>query len=146
MGIYDSPSTSQSDMLKPENTEAPQEIQFSFPSSSSAYNFENGRQSSASFPHSQTRPQMQNLAPFSSVMSPTHEFWFPLVFVNELLSHVLSSEFSFYDVFRIIILQLSISCLAAFALLPVLSSVTLNYCEHHRAIQSCHGFNLIVKF
>ncbi|XP_058198566.1 uncharacterized protein LOC131314092 [Rhododendron vialii] len=66
VGIYESPSTSQSDMLKPENTEAPQEIQFSFPSSSSAYDFENGPQLNAPFPHSQTRPQMQNLAPFPS--------------------------------------------------------------------------------
>ncbi|KAI8525779.1 hypothetical protein RHMOL_Rhmol13G0256400 [Rhododendron molle] len=66
VGIYESPSTSQSDMLKPENTEAPQEIQFSFPSSSSAYDFENGQQLNAPFPHSQTRPQMQSLAPFPS--------------------------------------------------------------------------------
>ncbi|KAL6991386.1 hypothetical protein U1Q18_009499 [Sarracenia purpurea var. burkii] len=62
---YDSPSASQ---LKQENTEAPQENQYMFPSSSSNYNFGNGRQLNAPFLHSQTSLQMQNLAPFSSVM------------------------------------------------------------------------------
>jgi hypothetical protein len=68
VGSYDSPSTSQSDLLKPENTEAPREIQFSFPSSSS-YDFENGEKLNSPFAQPQTRPQMQNLASFSSAYS-----------------------------------------------------------------------------
>ncbi|XP_057494238.1 uncharacterized protein LOC130779587 isoform X1 [Actinidia eriantha] len=71
-GSYDSPSASQSEMLKQENSETSQEDQYAFPSSSSNYNFENGRQLDDSFPHSQTSPRIQNLAPFSSVMAHTN--------------------------------------------------------------------------
>ncbi|KAG5562200.1 hypothetical protein RHGRI_005064 [Rhododendron griersonianum] len=58
-GRSDSPSSSPPEVLKQENTEAPHENQYSFQSSTSSYNFENGQQLSS---------QMQNLAPFSSVM------------------------------------------------------------------------------
>ena len=65
-GSYDSRSASQPEAS--ENAEAPHENQYTFPSSSSNYNFENGQQLHAAFPHSQTSSQMQNLAPFSSVI------------------------------------------------------------------------------
>ncbi|XP_057466004.1 uncharacterized protein LOC130755592 isoform X2 [Actinidia eriantha] len=71
-GSYDSPSASQSEMLNQENNETSQEDQYAFPSSSSNYNFENGRHMDDSFPHSHASPQMQNLAPFSSVMAHTN--------------------------------------------------------------------------
>ncbi|CAL5410084.1 unnamed protein product [Camellia sinensis] len=67
-GNYDTPSSSQPEVLKHESTEAPHENQYIFPSTSN-YNFENGQQLNAAFPHSQTSSQMQNLAPFASVMS-----------------------------------------------------------------------------
>ncbi|KAF7149930.1 hypothetical protein RHSIM_Rhsim02G0154100 [Rhododendron simsii] len=59
VGRSDSLSSSPPEVLKQENTEAPHENQYSFQSSTSSYNFENGQQLSS---------QMQNLAPFSSVM------------------------------------------------------------------------------
>ncbi|XP_057463062.1 uncharacterized protein LOC130753128 isoform X1 [Actinidia eriantha] len=67
-GSYDSPSSSQPEVLKQENTEALHDNQYMFPSSTSNYNFENEQQLNAAFPHSQTSSQMQNLVPFSSVM------------------------------------------------------------------------------
>ncbi|GFS42420.1 RNA polymerase II degradation factor-like protein [Actinidia rufa] len=67
-GSYDSPSSSQPEVLKQENTEALHENLYMFPSSTSNYNFENEQQLNAAFPHSQTSSQMQNLVPFSSVM------------------------------------------------------------------------------
>ena len=66
-GSYDSTS-SQPEVLKQENTEALHDNQYMFPSSTPNYNFENGQQLNAAFPHSQTSSQMQNLVPFSSVM------------------------------------------------------------------------------
>ncbi|XP_052179470.1 uncharacterized protein LOC127792879 isoform X2 [Diospyros lotus] len=65
-GGYETPSTSQPEVLKPENAEAPHESQYTFPSSSSNYNFENGQQFNPALPHSQSSSQMQNLAPFSN--------------------------------------------------------------------------------
>ncbi|CAL5412452.1 unnamed protein product [Camellia sinensis] len=70
-GNYDTPSSSQPEVLKHESTEAPHENQYIFPSTSN-YNFENGQQLNAAFPHSQTSSQMQNLAPFASVMAYTN--------------------------------------------------------------------------
>ena len=67
-GSYDSPSSSQPEVLKQENTEALHDNQYMFPPSTSNYNFENEQQLNAAFPHSQTSSQMQNLVPFSSVM------------------------------------------------------------------------------
>jgi hypothetical protein len=58
-GSYDSPSSSQPEVLKQANAEAPNENPYSFQSSTSSYNFDNGQQLSS---------QTQNLAPFSSVM------------------------------------------------------------------------------
>ncbi|XP_058200666.1 uncharacterized protein LOC131315557 isoform X2 [Rhododendron vialii] len=62
-GRSDSLSSSPPEVLKQENTEAPHENQYSFQSSTSSYNFENGQQLSS---------QMRNLAPFSSVMAYTN--------------------------------------------------------------------------
>lgn len=72
-GRSDSPSSSPPEVLKQENTEAPHENQLSFQSSTSSYNVENGQQLSS---------QMQNLAPFSSVMVIYDCFWFRCNFVN----------------------------------------------------------------
>lgn len=67
-GSYDSPSASQPEALKQEASEASQGNQYNFPSSASGYNFETSQQLNPAFPHSQASSQMQNLAPFSSVM------------------------------------------------------------------------------
>ncbi|KAL7212568.1 hypothetical protein ACSBR2_015291 [Camellia fascicularis] len=63
-GFYDSSSSSQPEVLKQENTEAPHETQYMFPSSSANYNFDNGQQLNAAFPR--TSSHTQNLPPFSS--------------------------------------------------------------------------------
>ncbi|XP_052181668.1 uncharacterized protein LOC127794532 isoform X2 [Diospyros lotus] len=65
-GSYDPPASAPPEVLKQENSEAPHENQYIFPSPSN-YNFESGQQNAA-FPHSQTSSHMQNLAPMSSVM------------------------------------------------------------------------------
>ncbi|XAR66665.1 hypothetical protein NMG60_11012969 [Bertholletia excelsa] len=65
-GSYGSPSASQPEVSKQEHAEAQHDSQYVFPSSSANYNFENGQQLNAVFPHSQTNSQMQNLAPFSN--------------------------------------------------------------------------------
>ncbi|XAR59303.1 hypothetical protein NMG60_11015083 [Bertholletia excelsa] len=70
-GGYDLPSSSQPEVLKPESAEAQHGNQYRF-SSASNFNFENGQQMDAAFPHSQTNSQMQNLAPFSNVMAYTN--------------------------------------------------------------------------
>lgn len=64
---FDTPSVSQTDMLKQEATEVGQANQYSFPSSSANYAFENSQQLNPSFANSQASSQMQGL-PFSSVM------------------------------------------------------------------------------
>ncbi|XP_059664778.1 uncharacterized protein LOC132311070 isoform X2 [Cornus florida] len=72
-GSYDLPSASQPDVLKQENTEVANGNQYTFSSSSNpGYTFENAQQLNTAFPHSQTSSQMQNLAPFSSVMGYTN--------------------------------------------------------------------------
>ncbi|RVW47339.1 GBF-interacting protein 1 [Vitis vinifera] len=71
-GSYDSPSASQPEALKQEASEAAQGNQYNFPSSASGYTFETSQQLNPAFPHSQTSSQMQNLAPFSSVMVMTN--------------------------------------------------------------------------
>lgn len=84
-GSYDSPSASQPEALKQEASEAAQGNQYNFPSSASGYTFETSQQLNPAFPHSQTSSQMQNLAPFSSVMVMTN-YKLPLfqVFRNQL--------------------------------------------------------------
>lgn len=68
-GDYDSPAVSQpSEVLKQESVEALQENQYSFPSSAPGYNYENAQQLNSAFAHQQASSQMQNLAPFSSMM------------------------------------------------------------------------------
>ncbi|CAO2842247.1 unnamed protein product [Amaranthus hypochondriacus] len=69
---FDTPSVSQTDMLKQEATEVGQANQYTFPSSSANYAFENSQQLNPSFANSQASSQMQGL-PFSSVM-PSNSF------------------------------------------------------------------------
>ncbi|KAH9797621.1 RNA polymerase II degradation factor-like protein (DUF1296) [Citrus sinensis] len=72
-GDYDSPAVSQpSEVLKQESVEALQENQYSFPSSAPGYNYENAQQLNSAFAHQQASSQMQNLAPFSSMMAYTN--------------------------------------------------------------------------
>lgn len=74
---YEHASISQPDGLKAEPTETAQENQYSFPSSSHEFTYENAQQPDATYPHSQTNAQIQNLSPFSSVMV-MHSFYFIL--------------------------------------------------------------------
>ncbi|XP_010275810.1 PREDICTED: GBF-interacting protein 1-like isoform X2 [Nelumbo nucifera] len=67
-GNFDSPSSSQPEVLKPDNAESTHGHQYSFPSSVPGYTFENTAQPNAGLSYAQTNSQMQNLAPFSSVM------------------------------------------------------------------------------
>ncbi|CAO2823434.1 unnamed protein product [Amaranthus hypochondriacus] len=67
-GNFDTPSVSQADMLKQEAPDVPQANQYSFPSSTANYAFENTQQLNASFANSQASSQMQGL-PLSGVMS-----------------------------------------------------------------------------
>ncbi|KAF7803206.1 GBF-interacting protein 1-like isoform X1 [Senna tora] len=69
---YDSPSISQPEVLNPAPSETAQGNQYSFPSSSQGFTYENTQQLDTTFSHSQTSSQMQNLAPFSSVMAYTN--------------------------------------------------------------------------
>ncbi|XP_027359710.1 uncharacterized protein LOC113868382 isoform X3 [Abrus precatorius] len=71
-GTYEHTSISQQEALKPEPPETVQENQYPFPSSSHGFTYENDQQPEVTFPHSQTSSQMQNLAPFSSVMAYTN--------------------------------------------------------------------------
>lgn len=66
-GNFDTPSVSQADMLKQEAPDVPQANQYSFPSSTANYAFENTQQLNASFANSQASSQMQGL-PLSGVM------------------------------------------------------------------------------
>ncbi|KAK7331229.1 hypothetical protein VNO77_25448 [Canavalia gladiata] len=81
-GTYEHTSISQQEPLKSESPETAQENQYSFPSSSHGFTYENAQQPEVTFPHSQTSSQMQNLAPFSSVMQ---------AYTNSLPSVLLSS-------------------------------------------------------
>ncbi|KAA8519560.1 hypothetical protein F0562_013816 [Nyssa sinensis] len=71
-GNYDSPSAPQPEVLKQENPEVVHGNQYTFPSSTPEYNFENSQHLNTAFSHSQTSSQMQNLGPFSSVMAYTN--------------------------------------------------------------------------
>ncbi|WJX53318.1 hypothetical protein P8452_39323 [Trifolium repens] len=65
-------SISQPEALKSEPSETAQENQYSFPSSSHEFTYENAQQPDVTYPHSQTSSQIQNLSPFSSVMAYTN--------------------------------------------------------------------------
>lgn len=65
---YEHSSISQPEALKSEPSETAQENQYSFPSSSHEFTYENAQQPEVAYPHSQTSSQIQNLSPFSSVM------------------------------------------------------------------------------
>jgi hypothetical protein len=65
---YEHSSISQPEALKSEPSETAQENQYSFPSSSHEFTYENAQQPDVTYPHSQTSSQIQNLSPFSSVM------------------------------------------------------------------------------
>ncbi|KAK6917235.1 GBF-interacting protein 1, N-terminal [Dillenia turbinata] len=67
-GNYESPSVPQTEVLKQDIAEAAQGNQYNFPSSMPGYSLENAQQLNAVLAHSQISSQMQNLAPFSSVM------------------------------------------------------------------------------
>ncbi|WJX47359.1 hypothetical protein P8452_34057 [Trifolium repens] len=69
---YEHSSISQPEALKSEPSETAQENQYSFPSSSHEFTYENAQQPDVSYPHSQTSSQIQNLSPFSSVMAYTN--------------------------------------------------------------------------
>ncbi|KAJ1426201.1 UBA-like superfamily [Sesbania bispinosa] len=69
---YEHSSISQPEALKSEPPETAQENQYSFPSSSHEFTYENAQQSDVTYPHSQTSSQIQNLSPFSSVMAYTN--------------------------------------------------------------------------
>lgn len=65
---YEHSSISQPEALKSESPETAQENQYSFPSSSHEFAYENTQQPDVTYPHSQSSSQIQNLSPFSSVM------------------------------------------------------------------------------
>ncbi|KAK4271795.1 hypothetical protein QN277_020434 [Acacia crassicarpa] len=69
---YESPSISQPEVLHSAPAETAPGNQYSFPQSSQGFTYENTQQPDVTFPHSQTSSQMQNLAPFSSVMAYTN--------------------------------------------------------------------------
>ncbi|KAK2384421.1 RNA polymerase II degradation factor protein [Trifolium repens] len=69
---YEHSSISQQEALKSEPSETAQENQYSFPSSSHEFTYENAQQPDVTYPHSQTSSQIQNLSPFSSVMAYTN--------------------------------------------------------------------------
>ncbi|KAL2341495.1 hypothetical protein Fmac_009435 [Flemingia macrophylla] len=71
-GTYEHTSISQQEALNSEGPETAQENQYSFPSSSHGFTYENAQQPEATFPLSQTSSQMQNLTPFSGVMAHTN--------------------------------------------------------------------------
>ncbi|OAY29101.1 uncharacterized protein LOC110601137 isoform X2 [Manihot esculenta] len=81
-GNYDSASVPQAEVLKEEPPEAAQVNQYTFPSSATGYNYEDSQQSNAVFSNPQTSSQMQNFAPFSSVMQ---------AYTNSLPSTLLAS-------------------------------------------------------
>ncbi|XP_027345068.1 uncharacterized protein LOC113857410 isoform X2 [Abrus precatorius] len=71
-GTYEHSSIPQSEALKSEPPVTAQENQYSFPSSSHEFTYENVQQPDVTYPHSQTSSQIQNLSPFSSVMAYTN--------------------------------------------------------------------------
>ncbi|KAF9666440.1 hypothetical protein SADUNF_Sadunf16G0229600 [Salix dunnii] len=78
---YDTPSVPQAETLK-ETSESSQGNQYAFPSSTPGYSYENTQQLNAAFNNAQTSSQMQNIAPFSSVMQ---------AYTNSLPSALLAS-------------------------------------------------------
>ncbi|KAJ6301938.1 hypothetical protein OIU77_016111 [Salix suchowensis] len=78
---YDTPSVPQAETLK-ETSESSQGNQYAFPSSTPGYSYENTQQLNAAFNNAQTSNQMQNIAPFSSVMQ---------AYTNSLPSALLAS-------------------------------------------------------
>ncbi|XP_021598530.1 uncharacterized protein LOC110604598 isoform X3 [Manihot esculenta] len=68
---YDSPSVPQPEVLN-ETPEAAQVNQYAFPSSAPGYTYDNAQQLNAAFNNPQTSSQIQNVAPFSSVMAYTN--------------------------------------------------------------------------
>ncbi|XP_012572320.1 uncharacterized protein [Cicer arietinum] len=69
---YEHSSISQPEILKSEPSETAQENQYSFPSFSHEFTYQNAQQPDVTYPHSQTNSQIQNLSPFSSVMAYTN--------------------------------------------------------------------------
>ncbi|KAI5384800.1 hypothetical protein KIW84_071699 [Lathyrus oleraceus] len=69
---YEHSSISQPEALKPESSETAQENQYSFPSSSHEFTYENAQQPDLTYPHLQASSHIQNLSPFSSVMAYTN--------------------------------------------------------------------------
>ncbi|XP_021722726.1 uncharacterized protein LOC110690199 [Chenopodium quinoa] len=67
-GNFDTPSAPQPDMLKHEAPELAQANQYSFPSSTANYGFDNSQQLNSSFGNSQASSQMQGLPSLSGVM------------------------------------------------------------------------------
>ncbi|KAF8408966.1 hypothetical protein HHK36_005036 [Tetracentron sinense] len=82
-GSYDSSSSSQLEVMKQDTPEAPNGHQYNFPSSVPGYAFENTQQLNTAFSYAQTNSQMQNHAPFASVME---------VYTNSLPSNFLPSS------------------------------------------------------
>ncbi|XP_051128787.1 uncharacterized protein LOC127249818 [Andrographis paniculata] len=69
-GTYETSSVSQPEVLKPENSERIHGDQYPFPSPNTGYSFDDAQHLNTAF--SQTSSQMQNLSPFSNVMSYTN--------------------------------------------------------------------------
>ncbi|XP_043702636.1 signaling mucin HKR1-like isoform X2 [Telopea speciosissima] len=65
---FESPSSSQPELMKQDTAEAAHGHQYPFSSSVPGYTFENTTQPNTAFPYAQTNSQMQNLTPFSNVM------------------------------------------------------------------------------
>lgn len=67
-GSYEAPSASQPDSLKQQSVETTSGNQYNFPSSAPGFSYDNAQHLNAAFTHQQTSSQLQNLAPFSSVL------------------------------------------------------------------------------
>ncbi|XP_010243690.1 PREDICTED: uncharacterized protein LOC104587685 isoform X2 [Nelumbo nucifera] len=66
--VFDPESSSQPEVMKQDTSESTHRHHYDFPSSVPGYTFENTTQPNAGFAYAQTNSQMQNLAPFSSVL------------------------------------------------------------------------------
>ncbi|KAK4787338.1 hypothetical protein SAY86_011171 [Trapa natans] len=66
---FDTIPASRSELLQPETTEDVPGSQYTFTSSAPGYSYENSQNLNAAFGHTQTSSQVQNLAPFSDVLS-----------------------------------------------------------------------------
>ncbi|OVA00988.1 Protein of unknown function DUF1296 [Macleaya cordata] len=65
---YDSPASSQPEVMKQDAAETTHGHNYSFATSVPGYGFESSTQPNTAFSYAHTNPQIQNLAPFSSVM------------------------------------------------------------------------------